>query len=124
MYKKRNRFLLLWLKSTLSDRALALVTRSTSSQMAWQAIENTFQAQTQACRMQLKAQLLTLTKWSMSIMEYTKRKHSTADSLTANLHPMSDEDLIGHILTGVDSAYGLFTTTFMMKPKTCLLKIL
>lgn len=33
--QKRDRFVLLWLKSSLFNRALALVTLSTSSQMAW-----------------------------------------------------------------------------------------
>ena len=42
MWKKRDRFVLLWLKSTLSESALAFVVRATSSHMAWQAIEKTF----------------------------------------------------------------------------------
>ncbi|KAL4587789.1 hypothetical protein LXL04_000663 [Taraxacum kok-saghyz] len=114
-WKKRDRFVLLWLQSTLSERALAIVTRCTSSHMACQAIEKTFQAQSRANRMQLKAQLQSLSKGSMSMIEYIQRKRSIADSLAENLHPVPDEDLIGHLLSGLDSSYGAFITAFMMK---------
>ncbi|CAH9104736.1 unnamed protein product, partial [Cuscuta epithymum] len=115
LWKKRDRFVLLWIKSTLSERALSLVVRATSSQMAWTAIENTFQAQTRARRMAMKLQLQTLMKGSLSVMDYIERKRSIADSLAENLHPISDEDLIGYILSGLDSSYGAFITAFMMK---------
>ncbi|XP_019420746.1 PREDICTED: uncharacterized protein LOC109330937 [Lupinus angustifolius] len=115
VWKKRDRFVLLWIKSNLFERALSLVVRATSSHMAWTAIEKTFQAQTRACRMALKVQLQTLTKGSLSMLEYLKRKRSIADSLAENLHPISDEDLIGYILSGLDSSYGAFSTAFMMK---------
>ncbi|CAH9134290.1 unnamed protein product [Cuscuta epithymum] len=115
LWKKRDRFVLLWIKSTLSERALSLVVRATSSHMAWTAIENTFQAQTRARRMSMKVQLQTLSKGSLSMLEYLERKRSIADSLAENLHPISDEDLMGHILSGLDSSYAAFCTAFMMK---------
>lgn len=115
IWKKRDRFILLWIKSTLSKRALSLVVRAISSHTAWTAIEKTFQAQTRARRMALKVQLQTITKGALSMLEYIERKRSIADSLAENLHPISDEDLIGYILSGLDSSYGAFTTTFMMK---------
>ncbi|KAL4573020.1 hypothetical protein LXL04_019813 [Taraxacum kok-saghyz] len=118
LWKKRDRFVLLWLKSTLSDHASALVARSTSSHAAWQTIEKLFQAQTRATRMQLKVQLQTLTKGSMTMLEYIERKRSISDSLAENLHPVHDEDLIGYILSGLDSSYGSFITAFMMKSET------
>lgn len=49
------------------------------------------------------------------MMEYIEKKRSISDSLAENLNPISDEDLISHLLTGLDSSYGPFTATFMMK---------
>ncbi|KAL4585655.1 hypothetical protein LXL04_010278 [Taraxacum kok-saghyz] len=95
LWKKRDRYVLLWLKSTLTERALAIVARSTTSQLAWQSIEKTFQAQTRASRMAMKTQLQTLSK--------------------ENQNSISTEDLIGHILYGLDSSYGPFTAAVMMK---------
>lgn len=48
-------------------------------------------------------------------MEYTAKKRTISDSLAEDLNPISEEDLISHILSGLDSSYGIFTTTFMMK---------
>lgn len=115
LWKKRDRFVLLWLKSTLSERALAIVARATSSRLAWTAIERTFQAQTRANRMSMKVKLQSLTKGSLSMLDYVEQKRAIADSLAENLHPISDEDLIGHILSGLDSSYGPFTAAFMVK---------
>ena len=110
IWKKRDRFVLLWIKSTLSERALSLVVRATSSYMAWIAIEKTFQAQTRVRRMAMKVQLQTLTKGSLSMLEYIERKRSIAYSLAENLHPVAEEDLVGYILNGLDSSYGPFST--------------
>ncbi|KAG4911961.1 hypothetical protein JHK82_052550 [Glycine max] len=115
LWKKHDHFVLLWIKSTLSEKALSLVVRATSSHMAWIAIEKTFQAQTRARRMAMQVQLQTLTKGSLSMLEYIERKRSIADSLAENLHPISDEDLIGYILSGLDSSYSSCSTAFMMK---------
>ncbi|GKE79580.1 retrovirus-related pol polyprotein from transposon TNT 1-94, partial [Tanacetum coccineum] len=109
-WKKRDRFVLLWLKSTLSDHALAMVALATSSRLAWITLETSFQAQTRASRMQLKTQLQTLTKGSMSMIEYLEKKRSISDSLAATLHPIPDEDLISYILNGLDVSYGPFIT--------------
>ena len=65
--------------------------------------------------MAMKVQLQTLTKGYLSMLEYIEHKHSIADSLAENLHPISDEDLIGYILSGLDSSYSAFSTAFMMK---------
>uniref|UniRef100_A0A0R0GVF3 Retrotransposon Copia-like N-terminal domain-containing protein n=1 Tax=Glycine max TaxID=3847 RepID=A0A0R0GVF3_SOYBN len=105
LWKKRDRF----------KKALSLVVRATSSHMAWTAIEKTFQAQTRARRMAMKVQLQTLTKRSLSMLEYIERKRFIADSLAENLHPISDEDLIGYILSSLDSSYSAFSTAFIMK---------
>ncbi|GJZ78081.1 retrovirus-related pol polyprotein from transposon RE1 [Tanacetum coccineum] len=67
--EEKGSHVLLWLKSTLSDHALAMVALATSSRLAWITLETSFQAQTRASRMQLKTQLQTLTKGSMSMIE-------------------------------------------------------
>ncbi|CAN0858726.1 Retrovirus-related Pol polyprotein from transposon RE1 [Linum grandiflorum] len=113
-WKRRDRLVLLWIRSTLSDRTLALVARASSSRDAWVTIEKSFQAQTRARRMQLKLQLQTLTKGALSMLEYIEKKRRIADSLAQDLQPISDEDLVGHILSGLDSSYGGFVTAFMM----------
>ncbi|KAL4575776.1 hypothetical protein LXL04_011862 [Taraxacum kok-saghyz] len=115
LWKKRDRLVLLWLKSTLSESSLAIVAQSTSSHQAWTAIDKTYQAQTRARRMSMHTELQNLTNGSLSMLEYVEKKRSIADSLAENLHPISSDDLIGHILRGLDGSYGPFITAFMVK---------
>ncbi|KAL4588192.1 hypothetical protein LXL04_001074 [Taraxacum kok-saghyz] len=96
LWKKRDRYVLLWLKSTLAERALAI-------------------AQTRATRMAMKHQLQTLSKGSMSMIDYNEKKRTIADSLAENLNPISTEDQIGYILQGLDSSYGPFISAVMLK---------
>ena len=49
------------------------------------------------------------------MIDYVEKKRAIADSLAENLNPISSEDLIGHILNGLDSSSGPFTAVFMMK---------
>lgn len=43
-WKKRDHFVLLWIKSTILEHCLATIARSSSSQHVWQALEHTSQA--------------------------------------------------------------------------------
>ncbi|KAL4565709.1 hypothetical protein LXL04_029812 [Taraxacum kok-saghyz] len=113
-WKKKDRYVLLWLKSTLSERSLAIVARASSSRTAWLAIETTFQAQTRARRMAMKGELQTLSKGSLTMLDYIEKKRSIADALAETLNPISTEDLIGYILSGLDSSYSPFTAAFMV----------
>ncbi|KAL4580085.1 hypothetical protein LXL04_016262 [Taraxacum kok-saghyz] len=114
IWKKKDCYVLLWLRSTLSERSLAIVARATTSHHAWTAIEKTFQAQTRARRMAMKGELQTLSKGSLTMIDYIDRKRSIADALAENLNPISTEDLIGYILNGLDSSYGPFTAAFLV----------
>lgn len=49
------------------------------------------------------------------MIDYIDRKRSTADSLAESDYSVPDEDLIGYLLTGLDSSYASFATAFMMK---------
>ncbi|CAN0843601.1 Retrovirus-related Pol polyprotein from transposon RE1 [Linum grandiflorum] len=113
-WKRSDRLVLLWLRSTLSDRALSLVVRAASSHAAWVTIEKSFQHQTRARRMHLKVQLQSLSKGALTMLEYIEQKRAIADSLADDLQPISDEDLIGHLLFGLDASYDGFATAFMM----------
>lgn len=83
--------------------------------MAWLSIEKTFQTHTTSRRITMSVQLHTLIKGSLPMLEYLQQKRSLVDSLVDNLDPISDVDLVSYILTGLNSSYGPFSTTFMMK---------
>lgn len=49
------------------------------------------------------------------MLDYIERKRFIVDSLVENLNPIPEEDLIGYILTRLDSSYATFIIAFMMK---------
>ncbi|CAN1318837.1 Retrovirus-related Pol polyprotein from transposon RE1 [Linum perenne] len=114
-WKRKDRYVLMWLKSTMTEKVFAIIARAATSHTAWLALDRTFQSQTTARRMALKVQLQTLAKGALSMIDYVEKKRSIADTLAENLTPVSDEDLVGHILSGLDSSYGPFLTAFMMR---------
>lgn len=61
--------------------------------------------------MSLRTQLRTLSKGSLSTINYIEKKRAIVDSLDEDLNPISIGDLIGHILNKINSSYGLFTTS-------------
>lgn len=65
--------------------------------------------------MSMHTELQNLTKGSLTMLEYAEKKRAIADSLAENLHQISSDDLIGHILRGLDGSYGPFITAFMVK---------
>ncbi|CAN0915865.1 Retrovirus-related Pol polyprotein from transposon RE1, partial [Linum grandiflorum] len=117
-WKRRDRLVLLWLRSTMAERCLSLVVRAAMAHDAWKTIDSSFRSQTRARRMHLKIQLQALPKASLSMMDYIEKKRALDDSLADDLNPVTDEDLIGYILSGLDSTYGAFATAFMMKTDT------
>lgn len=73
-WEKKDGFVLLWLKSTLTECSLAYVARSTSTNQAWLILERTFQAQTRDQRMQLTKILQTIIKGASSMIDYLDQK--------------------------------------------------
>lgn len=48
------------------------------------------------------------------MIDYLDRKRHIADSLADTLNPVSEDDLIGYILQGLNSSYSSFTSAFLM----------
>ncbi|KAL8162359.1 hypothetical protein V2J09_013848, partial [Rumex salicifolius] len=79
--RKQDRLVLVWLRYTLSDRLLTYVARAQTAYEAWSMIESMFHTQTRARFMLLKDQLQTMSKGSMSMFDYIKKKQSVVDAL-------------------------------------------
>lgn len=59
-WKQRDKFILIWIRTTISAGPLGYITRTESSFQAWQTIERMFQTQSRARSMHLKQQLNSL----------------------------------------------------------------
>lgn len=63
----------------------------------------------------MRAELQNLSKGSLTMIEYIEKKHSVVDDLSESLKLISDDDLIGYILSGLDSSYSPFTSAFLVQ---------
>ncbi|KAL9689406.1 hypothetical protein QQ045_009791 [Rhodiola kirilowii] len=114
-WRQRDRLILVWLQSTLSERILCYVARASSTFEIWTMLQQLFQSQTRARLQQLKSSLQSLSKGSLSMMEYIEKKRSIVDSLTECEYMVSNDDFLACILQGLDSSYGPFKTAVNMR---------
>lgn len=115
-WKKNDILILLWIRSHLCEQMLGHIARTTTTADALQAIDQSFQAESQARVNQLHDDLHRTPKGNMSIMEYVQFKGNLADDLAAALQPVPESELINDIIAGLGSDYGNFQTGVNLRP--------
>uniref|UniRef100_A0A803P3U5 Retrovirus-related Pol polyprotein from transposon TNT 1-94-like beta-barrel domain-containing protein n=1 Tax=Cannabis sativa TaxID=3483 RepID=A0A803P3U5_CANSA len=73
----------------------------TSFNAVWTALEQKFSSQSKARLLQLKSQLSNIQKGNQSISDYVDKIKVLCDSLAIAGHPISDLDLVLHLLNGL-----------------------
>lgn len=114
VWKRRDKFILLWMRTTISAALLGYVIKAETSHATWIAVEKMFQAHSRARSMHIKQQLNNLPKGAMIMLEYFEKKRALADSLADCLQPMSDKDFIACVVHRLDSSYGSFRAALNM----------
>ncbi|XP_075103758.1 uncharacterized protein LOC142178326 [Nicotiana tabacum] len=90
--------LLSWLLPSLTEGVLAQVVGCTTSQEVWVSLETMFASQSRARLMQLRLQLQTTKKGSSTMVNYLQKMKTLADNLAAAAQPVTNDDLVLHIL--------------------------
>ncbi|KAH0658877.1 hypothetical protein KY285_027424 [Solanum tuberosum] len=116
-WKSRDRVIFLWIKTTIYPSILGHINQSRTVVEAWTSLHHIFQTQSLAWVMTLCLQLQTMTKGSLSIMEYVQRKLTIANKLAIYmvLQPVTNYELVTYILYGVDPSYGPFRTAINLR---------
>lgn len=105
------------LASVLHDRSvLSQLVWSKSSREVWSALEHLFASSSKNCILQLKIQMQSTKKGSMSIYAYVAKMKSIADNLGAAGSIVTDKDLIMHSLTGIGSEYDCVVVNITSRP--------
>ncbi|GFP98119.1 hypothetical protein PHJA_001956000 [Phtheirospermum japonicum] len=115
VWNRKDKLILLWVRSTLTTPLLGHVARATTTSEVWTMLEQMFHSQTRARQIHLKQQLQTLSKGSMSILEYVEKKRAISDSLAECLTTVSDEDFVSFLLFGLGFDYGAFMTALSIR---------
>ena len=102
---RTDQAILSWLLNSISEEMLGHVLRCRFSAELWFLLENLFTTQSRARTLQLRFQLQSLKKGSLTIHDYVLNMKSLADSLNATGQSFTDDDLILYILGGLGPEY-------------------
>ena len=83
IWRSQDQILLGWLLSILSEGILSLVINYESSFGVWKTLEKKFGVQSEARVLQLRYELNTIKKESLSIEDYCVKMKAIADKLTS-----------------------------------------
>lgn len=100
-WRRKDQLLLSWLRSSMTEGVLATVASYTTSHSVWTALEQRFASQSKARLLQLKGQLNSLHKGALFVSDYVDKVKSLCDSLAIAGHPLTDFDLVLHLLNGL-----------------------
>ncbi|KAL6333768.1 hypothetical protein AAG906_028954 [Vitis piasezkii] len=104
-WRRQDRTILSWLYSSLTPAIMAQIIGHNSSHSAWNALEKTFSSSSRARIMQLRLELQSTKKGSLSMIDYIMKVKGAADSLAAIGEPVSEQDQVMNLLGGLGSDY-------------------
>ncbi|KAL3634153.1 hypothetical protein CASFOL_021207 [Castilleja foliolosa] len=105
LWIRQDQILASWILSSLSESILPLMIGLASSSEIWAVLERNFASQSKAKTLQYKMQLQTTRKGNMSMRDYLAKIKMCCDLLATTGNPVSCNDQIMHILSGLGSEY-------------------
>ena len=108
IWNKKDQLIMTWLISTISEPILPAIVGLVSSRQIWEALARTFASQSQARVLQLRMQLQSVHRGDKSINEYMQSIRTIVNNLAAIGNPISDPDLLIHVLAGLGPQYDSF----------------
>ncbi|RVX04050.1 Retrovirus-related Pol polyprotein from transposon TNT 1-94 [Vitis vinifera] len=94
---------------------MAQIIGHNSSHSAWNALEKTFSSSSRARIMQLRLELQSTKKGSLSMIDYIMKVKGAADSLAAIGEPVSEQDQVMNLLGGLGSDYNAVVTAINIR---------
>ncbi|CAH9105641.1 unnamed protein product [Cuscuta europaea] len=104
-WKRKDKLMFGAIAGTLDPTIIPLISQAATSKEAWDILAHTFARPTRGQIKQTKSHLKNTKKGSHSITHYLHTMKTCADQLTLLGKPMDIEDLVEHILDGLDSNY-------------------
>lgn len=114
-WRRQDRTILSWLYSSLTPAIMAQIIGHNSSHSAWNALEKTFSSSSRARIMQLRLELQSTKKGSLSMIDYITKVKRATDSLAAIGEPVSEQDQVMNLLGGLGSDYNAVVTAINIR---------
>ena len=118
-WNAKGKKVMYWLSAVIDNTMLGHIRNAENSHAAWTTFENMFSVNTKARKIQLKQELNTLKKGTMTVNEYVLKVRSIADALAAIDAMPDDDDLVSSSLGGLNNekAWKSFiTSVYVRKP--------
>ena len=111
---------LTFLLASLSHEVLMQVSNHTTAAGVWQALVESFSAQSRARQIQLRSAIGNARKGDLSTSAYFMKMKGLADELAAAGKPLEEDDIISHILEGLmhEPDYNGFVTSISTRAVT------
>ncbi|RVW65725.1 Retrovirus-related Pol polyprotein from transposon RE1 [Vitis vinifera] len=114
-WRRQDRTILSWIYSSLTLGIMAQIIGHNTSHSAWNALESIFSSSSRARIMQLRLELQSTKKGSMSMIDYIMKIKGAADNLAAIGEPISEQDQVMNLLGGLGSDYNAVVTAINIR---------
>jgi gag-polypeptide of LTR copia-type len=104
-WKRQDKLLNAWIRSSLSDSILSQVMSARTCRDLWLALDSYFTTTSRARLQVLKSQLQSISKGQSNCTEYLDRIRKLADELAFIGYPVPEEDLVSYAINGLGSGY-------------------
>jgi gag-polypeptide of LTR copia-type len=112
-WKRQDKLLNAWIRSSLSDSILAQVMSSPTCRDLWQALDGYFSITSRARVQDLKRQIQTVSKGDSNCTDYLLRIRRIADELSFIGSPISEEDLVTAAINGLGAEFSSLKTALL-----------
>ncbi|WVZ67619.1 hypothetical protein U9M48_016671 [Paspalum notatum var. saurae] len=109
----KDQLLLGYLLNSLTKEVLAPVATLSSAAEVWATLEGMYAAQSRARATNLRMQLVSLKKGSMTAAAYFSKMKSFGDELAAIGKKVEDEEMVSYILNGLDFDYNSLVSSVL-----------
>jgi hypothetical protein len=111
---QQDQIILSTIISSLSESLMTHIVGLSTAHDVWLTLERMFSSQSKARIMQIRYQLSTLKKGSLSVTEYFQKLKQLVDTLAAVHRPLNDFEVNSYLLAGLSSDYESMIASIQM----------
>ncbi|XP_073259761.1 uncharacterized protein [Populus alba] len=114
-WRRQDSTILSWIYSSLMPAIMAQIIDYNTSHTTWNALEKTFSSSSKARIMQLRLELQSMKKGSLSMIDYIIKVKGAADNLATIGELVLEQDQIMNLLRGLKSDYNAVVTAINIR---------
>ncbi|KAJ0047752.1 hypothetical protein Pint_17091 [Pistacia integerrima] len=115
LWLRQDRLVLLGIQATVNSAIGPTINNCSTSADAWDKLQASYENRSNTRMLTLLTTLMTTTKEGISVSEYMMKIKSVIDDLALIGHPMSDEEIIGHTLNGLQDEFKELTAAVRVR---------